>query len=264
MNAKLIEISAAKPTNCAPAEAQLLARKLGDLDRPAEFLDRALAGDDLADAGDHHARRCRRVWLDGQRDRLAGAQRLDRHSASPARADAEPADRGLVAEPVASRSIDRRSTGSVARCARRARPSSVDRSPGWARSCRLHVVEVARPRAPSIATIRSPTRKPGFARRPSPRLEHRRSPAGVHRLAEREVERGEDRDRDQEVGHRPGGDDQRALPQRLGLEGLRRARPRAARAIPRSAGSPGSCRRRTGRSRRAAAPRASSACRAGR
>ena len=78
--------------------------------------------------------------------------------------------------------------------------------------------------------------------------------------AREESHENDDRERGNWPPARPDDDD--ALPQRLGLERRARAPPAAAPAIPASAGSPGSCRRRTGHSRRAAASRPSSGCRA--
>src|SRR5690606_15186627 len=79
-----------------PPQTQLLAGKLGDLDRPAEFLNRPSAGHDLSDSGHHHI-----DGLDGllarQHHRFTDTDLNQLSSVGP---DSELPDPEFVAEPV--------------------------------------------------------------------------------------------------------------------------------------------------------------------
>ena len=158
MNPRLIETTRHEPDEVEPAQARLLARDLGDLERAAQFLERAAAGDHLAERRRPSSRRCRPSG-----DRRAGQLRAS-GTGSNSTAPAGP----MPSRPIRA-SLPNWSRSTSARGRRRDRrrsppPRSTVKaiaSLGPERDIGREVGEACRSRAPSIATIRSPGRKPG-------------------------------------------------------------------------------------------------------
>ena len=186
-----------------PAEARLLAGDLGDLERPAQLLERALRP--VMTWPSAVTIVCDRVA--GLRERGAGQPGAAAAARTrPRRRGRRRAGRSRASLPklVASRCRDVGVASSVEPRARRAGPSNAHRSARAAARHRRRCPRSVSISLPSIARMRSPGRKPGLGGGRAGR-EPRRPTGGVRRLADSwRTSDHEGEDREQEVGDRSG------------------------------------------------------------